>query len=269
MRAALLRILRAARLIGCADKVVAWWAALQSRRANDAYRRAHPQRAFPDPRHAFEVAGHASLESFDRSGAVHAKTIADLLREGDLPASPRILEWGCGPGRILAHLAPALSDPGATLHGCDPDARSIEFAQRAYPAIAFQRIAPAPPTTYGPARFDAIYGVSIFTHLDEASAKAWAGEIARLCAPGGCVLVTSHGASAAERLASAEKRAFDSGRYVVLRGARVGSRTYASYFSEAAGRRLFEPFFAELAFRDAAAADLGQDIWLLRRPRGA
>ncbi len=269
MRTALLRFLRAARLIELADRAIALRAARKLRRANDAYRHAHPQRAFPDPMLVFEVAGHASLEAFDHSGAQHARTIANLLRGAGLAAAPSVLEWGCGPGRILGHMSAALNDKGATLHGCDPDARSIEFAQRAYPAIAFQRIAPTPPTAYETGTFDAIYGVSIFTHLDERGAKAWAGELARLCAPGGCVLVTSHGASAAGRLEGAEKCAFDAGLYVVLGGARVGRRTFASYFNEAAGRRLFAPFFAELAFRGGAAEDLGQDIWLLRHPRRA
>ncbi len=269
MRRALLRFLRTARLIELADKAVAWRAAYKLRHENEAYRRSHPDRAFPPSMRVFEVAGHASLEAFDRSGGEHARVIAGLLREAGMPPAPRILEWGCGPGRILGHMPAALGDEGAQLHGCDPDARSIAFARSAYPAVAFQHIDPAPPTGYISGSLDAIYGVSIFTHLDEISARAWAGELARLSASDACVLVTSHGASAAARLEGAHKQAFDAGLYVALSGARVGSRTYASYFNEAAGRRLFEPFFDDLAFSAATPGGLGQDIWLLRRRRHA
>lgn len=269
MRRALLRFLRAARLIGLADKAVACRAAHRLRRENEAYRRTHPNRVFPDPMKVFEVAGHASLASFDQSGAAHARLIAEMLRNAGMPPAPRVLEWGCGPARILGHMAAALDSAGAQLHGCDPDAGSIGFARNAYPKVAFQRIDPAPPTAYASGSFDAIYGVSIFTHLDEIGARAWAGELARLCAPFGCVLVTTHGASAAARLEGEQRAAFDSGAYVVLSGARIGSRTYASYFSERAGRSLFERFFGEIAFSPAMPGGLGQDIWLLRGPRHA
>jgi|CXWL01.1.fsa_nt_gi SAM-dependent methyltransferase len=269
MRRTLLRLLRAARLIGLADRVFAWRAAHKLRHVNEAYRREHPEFTFPDPMLVFEVAGHASLEAFDRSGARHAQMVTSLLRDARLPASPRVLEWGCGPARVLRHLQAALNDGGARLHGCDPDPRALAFAREANPAIAFQSIAPTPPTAYESSTFDAIYGISIFTHLGEVRAGAWAAELARLSKATGCVLVTNHGALAAARLNGARRRDFDAGQYVALGGASEGSRTYVSYFNEAAGRRLFDPFFDDIAFRAAASEEFGQDIWLLRRPRHA
>ncbi len=269
MRSALLRFLRTAHLIGLADRAVAEQAAYRLRDANTAYQKAHPNRAFPEPTLVHEVAGHASLQVFDESGAAHASLIARWLLEAGLVPAPRILEWGCGPARILSHLPAALGDRAARFFGCDPDDQAIRFAARAHADISFQRSAPLPPAPYGAGAFDAIYGVSILTHLDEATASAWAGELARLVAASGIVLVTAHGEKAAARLGASEKRAFESGRYIALGGARMGSRTYVSYFNEAAGRRLFAPFFTDITHRPDDSVGLGQDVWLLRRPRAA
>lgn len=268
MRRALLRLLRATRLIGLADGLVARRAARKMAPANAAYRRLHSNRRFPDPTLVFEVAGHASLEAFDASGARDAMLIAEQLRAAGMPAAPRVLEWGAGPARILAHMQAALGAE-ARLHACDPDPRAIAFIASAHPTIALAQIARIPPTPYNSGAFDAIYGISIFTHLSEAAAASWARELARLTAPSGCVLVTSHGARAAVSLSAQQRLAFDSGAFIALGGAPMGSRTFASYFNEARGRRLFAPHFDEISFAAAAPERFGQDLWLLRRPRAA
>jgi SAM-dependent methyltransferase len=269
MRRALLSVLRATHLIGLADSFAAQRAVWRTRDENRAYVRAHPERRFPDPRLVYEVAGHARLAQFDETGQAHAAEIAALLRDCGLPTAPRVLEWGCGPARILAHLPAALDAPGARFFGCDRDGRAIAFARQAHAGMDFQRIAPAPPAPYDAAAFDALYAISVFTHLDEAAAHAWAGELARLAAPGACVLVTTHGAHAAARLDGAARRAFDSGAYVALDGARMGSRVYVSYFNETAGRALFEPRFAQVRHRPGDGRGMAQDVWLLTGPRPA
>lgn len=269
MRRALLELLRATHLIELADKTMALRASLRAGGENRAYRAAHPSRPFPDPLLIYEVAGHAKFAQFDRTGAAHARLIAEYLREV-LPASaPRVLEWGCGPARILAHLGEALGAPDARLFGCDPDPRAVDYARAAYPRIEFMHSPPLPPTSYAAASFDAIYGVSIFTHLPIAAARAWTAELARLTAPDGGVLVTTHGDKAAARLEGADRDAFDAGRYVALGGAPVGSRTYVSYFNEKAGRALFGVHFDDVRFYPDDGQGFGQDVWLLRRPHPA
>lgn len=267
MRRAVLEILRATHLIGLADRAIALRAALQADSENKAYRAANLRRPFPDPLLVFEVAGHAKLSQFDSSGAAHARVIADILRDMELPEAPRILEWGCGPARILAHLPEALNIGDAVYSGCDPDMRAVTFAKAAYPRIEFTQSPPLPPTSFAPGAFDAIYGVSIFTHLPAAAAKAWAAELARMCAPGGCVVVSTHGSRAASRLEGRDRAAFEAGRYVTLGGAKVGSRTYVSYFNENAGQALFGQWFEHVSCKADDEGGFGQDLWLLRHPR--
>lgn len=262
MRRGLLRILRATHLIQIADQFVAARAVHKNARANDIYRAAHPERRFPDPALVFEVAGHAHLQAFDESGARDAARIASLLPNAQ--HARRVLDWGCGPGRVLAHMRTLL--PQAEFNGCDPDPRALASASASLPEISFTRIGPAPPTPFAPASFDAIYGVSILTHLPEQRARVWIAELARLLDPDGAVLVTTHGARTAERLPPELQARFDAGDYVIRGGAKIGSRTYVSYFNEAAGRALFSPWFGDIAFHPGNAEFI-QDIWVLRAPR--
>lgn len=267
MRRVALRILRALHLVQAADYFVARHEARKAATANEAYRAAHPDRIFPDPVLVFEVAGHAHLGNFDYTGAAHATLIASYLRETLLPEAPRILDWGCGLGRVLAHLPATLAAPGATFHGCDPDARAIAHDRRALPGVAFDQIEALPPTPYAAQSFDAIYGVSVLTHMPERVAQAWLAELARIVTDGGVVILTSHGEATACVLTAAQRARFAAGAYVAVGGAKVGSRTYLSYFNEAAGRRLFAPYFADVAFHPFADDGIGHDFWLLRAPR--
>lgn len=237
------------------------------RRQNAAYRGAHPDRAFPDPALVFEVAGHASLETFDKSGQAHAKLITSLMRDANVPPGARILDWGCGPARVLAHLPQTRGDATASYAGCDPLRPAIAYATRALPAIAFTQIKPDPPTPYPPQNFDAIYGISILTHMPEHAARAWITELARIVADSGVVVLSSHGDSVATALTPDERASFDANAYVARGGATSGSRTYVSYFNEAAGRRLFEPAFADVTYRPYPGEKSGHDFWLLRTPR--
>ena len=50
-----------------------------------------------------------------------------------------------------------------------------------------------PPLPYEDDRFDLVYSVSIFTHLDEQLQRPWIEELTRVVRPGGLVLVTVTG----------------------------------------------------------------------------
>jgi SAM-dependent methyltransferase len=166
---------------------------------------------------------------------------------------------------VLAHL-PALL-PRARFSGCDPDPRAVAAAQAALRGVDVAAIAMAPPTPYRDASFDAIYGLSVLTHLPAAAAEQWIAELARLLAPHGAAIVSTHGSRAAARLAPRDRVRFNAGEYVTLSGARSGSRTFASYFGEALGREMLGRAFADVAFVPAPEERFVQDIWVLRRPR--
>jgi SAM-dependent methyltransferase len=140
------------------------------------------------------VPGHR-ITRFLESGAQVAADLEATLEELGRPLSnaSRVLDFGCGNGRVLAHLAGRHPDGKPELYGSDVDGEAIAWATRAYPHVRFAVNGYAPPLAFPDEHFDLVYSISIFTHLDEASQDAWLRELDRVVAPGGMLLVTTNG----------------------------------------------------------------------------
>ena len=143
--------------------------------------------------------GTAEPELFLSGGAESARQVlAGLGAAGvDSGAEARVLDFGCGCGRVARHLATAM--PGVEYHGCDVDAPAIEWARRNLPWGRFEVNSFNPPLVYSDATFQAVFSVSIFTHLSREDQLAWLRELRRVLAPGGVALLSIHGPSAASR----------------------------------------------------------------------
>jgi SAM-dependent methyltransferase len=104
-----------------------------------------------------------------------------LLDRAELPATPRILDAGCGTGRNLAEfgaLGPA--------EGVDISAQAVEFCrQRGLEGV---REAVVEDLPYEDARFDLIFATDVIEHL--ADDLAALGELRRVSAPGARLVVT-------------------------------------------------------------------------------
>jgi len=93
---------------------------------------------------------------------------------------PRILDWGCGAGRITRYL---LTETQAAVHGVDIDPENIAWCKSALKTGNFECISPAPPTMFPDEYFDLIIGCSVFTHLSEAMQMEWLAELQRIARP--------------------------------------------------------------------------------------
>ncbi|MEX2195994.1 MAG: class I SAM-dependent methyltransferase [Thermoleophilaceae bacterium] len=135
-----------------------------------------------------------NLSGFFETGEEVAATVRRALADGGAPLeeAQALLDFGCGCGRVISHLA---RDNGhaVRLHGCDVDANAVAWAGRAYPSVDFTASGYAPPLPYPDGRFDVLYSISILTHLDETSQDAWLAELKRILAPGGVALLTTNG----------------------------------------------------------------------------
>jgi len=131
-----------------------------------------------------------------------------------------------------------------------------------------------PPTGFADASFDAIYGISVMTHLTAAARDAWLEELARLLRPGGIALVTFNGAAAAAYSSVERDPAWwsrwletgfdDSLRDPALDG-KIGDDAYYrnTHQSAADVRRTWSQFFEVV---DIYEAEFGyQDLAVLRR----
>jgi SAM-dependent methyltransferase len=144
------------------------------------------------------VAGEGWAHAFDGMGR-HLK--ADLLDAlpGGLPSGGRMLDFGCGSGRLMRHL---LGEAERTeIHGCDIDAPSIAWGQRHLcPPCHAYRCPPQPPLPHPDGFFDVVVAVSVFSQLADGW-EAWLLELRRVLRPGGICVATFMGPWNAEVIA--------------------------------------------------------------------
>jgi SAM-dependent methyltransferase len=149
----------------------------------------------PDAERRFRVIGNREADGFLRLGATDAHRIKAAYeaftgkRWEDLGA---ILDWGVGCGRVARHLAPGL---GERFFGCDIDADNVAWCAAHLPGT-YRPSRLEPPLPFADDSFDAIYGVSVFTHLRAPWEARWLAELHRVLRPGGIILMTLHGQTA-------------------------------------------------------------------------
>lgn len=137
------------------------------------------------------VALTSSRGEFLRVGERLTCSITEALRAEDvaLDRLRRVLDFGCGSGRVASHMIAAL--PEASFVGVDVDRDAIGWCRSHLPGS--YHVGPThPPTLLGADEFDLVYAVSVFTHLNEELQDAWLGELKRLLKPGGFLVVSTH-----------------------------------------------------------------------------
>lgn len=105
----------------------------------------------------------------------------------------RLLDFGCGCGRLLRHLGPIADQ--VEIHGADIDREMIEWLRENIPFATFEVTAPEPPLPYPDHHFDLVLCHSVFTHLDEHLQDAWLAELRRVTTPDAMLLVSVQGQS--------------------------------------------------------------------------
>ena len=124
---------------------------------------------------------------------------ATALAGRSLDSFSAVLDFGCGTGRVLDHVAPRLA-PGATVHGVDVDSESIAWAQAQGRPVQFGVSGYTPPLDFPAASFDLVYAISVFTHLDREKEQAWLEELRRVLRPDGVAMLTVLGSALYDRV---------------------------------------------------------------------
>ena len=160
----------------------------------------------PPPMLRYRVHGALDEASYVFVGRVLAQTLLDALsRAGVEWKDAAVLDFACGPGRVATELKKLA--PECRLHGSDIDGEAIGWARKHLAHVGtFETNDALPPTRYRDGQFDAIYSVSLFTHLDETAQDLWLAELARVLEPGGTFVTTVHGRFAMESCSEAERR---------------------------------------------------------------
>jgi len=256
----LLQVARRLHLLASADRLHYLGHRMRSSVANRRFVAEYPEYALPPAALAFEAYGHTSWQDYRATGQAHAAAMVALIREQAAPGRLRIAEWGCGCGRILRHIAPAgLRD--AELSGFDVDQQAIDWCRTHLAGIAFWRCEALPPLPAADGRFDVVYHYSVWTHLSESSVRAWSTDLARVLAPGGILIATTHGDRYRHMLLPDERSRYDAGQPVSRAGYREGRKYYLSFHPPSHVEATLRQDFRRV-LRVPAQPALPQDVWI-------
>lgn len=132
------------------------------------------------------------LDNFDRIGAVNRSSIVEALGSDWSWQGKRVLDFGCGVGRLLRHLTAEAEV--AQIDGCDMHRESIDWCRaNLEPPFGFFVNSSTPPLEgVEDETYDLVVAVSVFTHIASGWAE-WVSELQRIIKPGGLLAATFHG----------------------------------------------------------------------------
>ncbi len=268
MKRHILAFARSAGLLPQVERAILVHRRLAAHSRNRAFAHANPDFATPPDEIAVDACGHIDWTKYRDSGRRHAEIYARLVAENTSAHRLNILEWGCGPGRIIRHMRDCLPDRDVELTGTDYDARGIAWCARHIPGIAFAVNAFQPPLPFAGESFDVAYNFSVFTHLSETTQKVWALEMHRVLKPGGLLICSTHGDFYRDRLATDhEASCYGKGELVIQSGYEEGRKWFLALHPPRFVRdELLAGFTNIRAVTPAPGSDLHQDIWIASKP---
>ncbi len=223
--------------------------------------------AVPPAKLRIRVAGTGELDWFLEGGRLAEESLRESLMQAGtrLEDQARILDFGCGCGRVTRRLA---SLPGE-VRGSDFDGPAVEWCRRNLTFASFTENELEPPLPFPSGDVDFVYAFSVLTHLPVPVQHAWVDELTRILRPGGLLLVSTHGRRYLERLSPAERESFECGE-VVVRYEEVAGTNLCTVFHPPAyvRERLGAGLELVLEAPEGAKGNPHQDLFLFRKPAG-
>jgi SAM-dependent methyltransferase len=158
-----------------------------------------PNTPTPPPDKIQTVQGSRSAELYKALGFRYYHQFVDVIsRYRDWRSVRRLLDFGCGSGRILVHF---LRDAdGPQVIGCDLDAAMIAWCRDHLPSGEFTVIEVSQVLPYADATFDAVISLAVLPAFGPDALNECLAEMRRVLAPGGLFLPSVQGRFAASYL---------------------------------------------------------------------
>jgi hypothetical protein len=203
---------------------------------NQEYKKNNPGLSFP-PDYLLYESFAIDYSAYYEGGKITANDLYNLITKYKPHKDLNILDWGCGPGRIIRHM-PQLFESSCRFFGTDYNYKSINWCSSNIPNI----------------------------HLSKKMQFNWIKELHRVLNKDGLMLLTSAGNGFKSILTNEEKTQFQNGDLVIRSKVKEGHRTYTAFHSVSFMQDLFSEFeILEHIEQKPSGNNLPQDIWIIRK----
>lgn len=266
MRKIFLSTIRKVGLIKFADKIKYYILLIRTSKLRHDFKSKYPDVILPPPYFLYETFN-LNYFSFYEGSIETAKWLISYFEKYKKLEKLNILDWGCGPGRVIRHLPSYIND-SCNYYGTDYNKKYIKWCSRNLTNINFSLNKLQPPLDYQSDFFDVIYGISIFTHLSEKMHYAWFEDLIRVLKPGGVLFLTLHGDAFIEKLTDSEKELFRNRKLVVKGNTKEGHRTFGAFQPESFVKELFgKNTVLEHVAGKVIEGKPQQDVWIIQKTK--
>ncbi len=142
--------------------------------------------------------GQNDKNSFLNSGGSVANTLLKFSRfvNNNIDTDSNILDFGCGCGRVSRHF---YANKYINTYGVDIDHVGINWAKAYLSENLYKLSQEWPKLPFEDNKFDLVYAISVFTHLDEEHQYAWLEELSRIMKTNGVLVATFRGNTCVRR----------------------------------------------------------------------
>lgn len=264
-RGQLSNLLRFFRLIYLTDYIRFYIELYKNRKENDLFKQENKEIVLPSDYLLYE-SFQLNYKKYYFGGQDTAQWLKDHFSNYIDLKDKHILDWGCGPGRVIRHM-PKIIGNNCTFYGTDYNESSIKWCKANLDNIHFNKNSIEATLPYADNSIDVIYGISIFTHLSEQMHFNWYNELFRVLKPEGIMFLTTHGDNYKAKLTVSEIEEFNKGKLIERGKVKEGHRTYTAFQPASFMKNLFSnvQILDHIETKPDGGGWLPQDIWIVRK----
>lgn len=257
--------LRQLGLIYLTDWIRYYLQSYKNRKINKDFKKNNPDVKLP-PDYLIYESFQINYKKYYTESIDTAKWVTNYFSKYIVLRNKKILDWGCGPGRVIRHL-PSVIGNGCEFYGTDYNKQSIDWCLVNLSGIKFSNNSLEAKLPYSDDYFDIIYGISIFTHLSEKSHYGWYKELFRILKPNGIMFLTTHGDNFKVKLIESELFRYNNGELVVRGKVKEGHRTFSAFHPTGFMTKLFTnvEILEHVVSKPEEGKWLPQDIWIIKK----
>ncbi|AOW20309.1 class I SAM-dependent methyltransferase [Urechidicola croceus] len=258
--------LRQLKLLYLVDKLQYFYQKSKNSKINKEFEANNPTIILP-PDYLIYESFQMNYDKYYNGGKETAIWLKKYLKKHTQLEGKKILDWGCGPGRIIRHL-PNLVGNNCEFFATDYNEKTINWCSQNIPEVKFNKNSLSAKLPYPDDYFDVIYGISIFTHLSEKLHYDWYRELWRILKPNGILFLTTQGDNYKPKLTNKELGSYETGKLVVRGMVKEGHRTYSAFHPKVFMNMLFKNDTVLEHVETISDVDNwqpNQDVWIVKK----